>query len=121
MSEELERKQQAERFTVLDPARTPEKPIKPKRVPIFAGVILASLLLPIAVTIVVEILRGSIRDETQLKGILPPKVLILATIPPIASSADLRRSRLLTVQTCLLLVIACTALVIFMFKVRPSL
>lgn len=121
MSEELERKQQAERFTILDPAKTPEKPIKPKRIPFFVGTILASLLLPIGTTIAIEALSGAIKSEAQLKEMLPPKVFVLGTIPPIANQIDLRRSRLMAVQTCLLLVITFTALAIFLFKVRPIL
>ena len=31
MAENLERKQQGEQFKVLDPARTPEKPVRPDR------------------------------------------------------------------------------------------
>jgi len=121
MSEELERKQQAERFTILDLAKTPEKPIKPKRIPFFAGAILASLLFPIGITIAVEALSSAIKSEAQLKEMLPPKVPVLGTIPPIANWVDLRRARLMTAQTCLLLVIAFTALAIFLFKVRPIL
>jgi polysaccharide chain length determinant protein (PEP-CTERM system associated) len=121
MSEELERKQQAERFTILDPAKTPEKPIKPKRIPFFVGTILASLLLPIGTTIAIEALSGAIKSEAQLKEMLPPKVFVLGTIPPIANQIDLRRARLMAVQTCLLLVITFTALAIFLFKVRPIL
>jgi succinoglycan biosynthesis transport protein ExoP len=121
MSEELERKQQAERFTILDLAKTPEKPIKPKRIPFFAGAILASLLFPIGITIAVEALSSAIKSEAQLKEMLPPKVPVLGTIPPIANRVDLRRARLMKAQTCLLLVIAFTALAIFLFKVRPIL
>lgn len=121
MSEELERKQQAERFTILDSAKTPEKPIKPKRIPFFVGTILASLLLPIGTTIAMEALSGAIKSEAQLKEMLPPKVFVLGTIPPIANQIDLRRARLMAVQTCLLLVITFTALAIFLFKVRPIL
>ena len=121
MSEELERKQQAERFTILDPAKTPEKPIKPKRIPFFAGAILASLLLPVGTTIAMEALSGAIKSEAQLKEILPFKVPVLGTIPPIANQVDLRRARLMTVQTCFLVVITFTALAIFLFKARPIL
>ncbi len=35
MSEQLEKKQQAARFMILDPAKTPEKPFKPTRIPLF--------------------------------------------------------------------------------------
>jgi polysaccharide biosynthesis transport protein len=121
MSEELEQKQQAERFTILDPAKTPEKPVKPKRIPLFAGIVAVAFLLPIAAAIAREFLRGTIKSESQLKQILPPKVLLLGTIPPIHSKADLRRARWLSVQTGLLVVLTCTALALFLLKVRPVL
>jgi polysaccharide chain length determinant protein (PEP-CTERM system associated) len=121
MSEELERKQQAERFTILDPAKTPEKPIKPKRIPFFAGAILASLLFPVGITIAIEALSGAIKGEVQLKEMLPAKVPLLGTIPPIANQTDLRRAKLMMVRTCLLLTFTFTALAIFLFKVRPTL
>ncbi len=119
MSEQLEQKQQAERFTVLDPAKTPEKPFKPKRAPLFAGVIAASLLLPLGIVIAKDALSGAIKSETQLKELLPLRIPVLGTIPPIQSKADLWRSRWMIVQTSLLLVLTCTALVIFLYKVRP--
>lgn len=121
MSEQLEQKQQAERFTVLDPARTPEKPVKPKRVPLFAAVVFASLILPVGVVIAKEALSSAVKSEAQLKELLPPQIPVLGTIPPIESKADFRRARWRTVQTSLLLVLTCTALAIFLFKVRPIL
>jgi len=121
MSEQLEQKQQAERFVVLDSARTPEKPVKPKRVPIYAGVVLGSFLLPVGMILVKELLSGAIKSEMQLKELLPPKVPVLGTIPPIGSQRDRRLTRWLNVQTSLLLVLTCTALAIFLLKVRPTL
>ena len=119
MSEELERKQQAERFTILDPAKTPEKPIKPKRIPFFVGSIVASLIFPLGLTILFETLSGAFKSEAQLKEMLPPKIPILGTIPPIMNRVDIRRTKLMTAQTCFLIVITFTALIIFLFRVRP--
>lgn len=121
MSEQLEQKQQAERFVVLDSAKTPEKPVKPKRLPIYVGMVVASFLLPIGMVLIKELLSGVIRNETQLKEMLPPKIPVLGTIPPIESERDLRITRWLNVQTSLLFVLTCTALAIFLLKVRPTL
>ena len=121
MSEQLEQKQQAERFTVLDPAKTPEKPVKPKRIFLFAGIVAAAFLLPIGAVLGREFFNGSIKSETQLKEMLPPKIPVLGTIPPIQSTSDLRRARWLNTQTSLLVVLTCTALTIFLLKVRPLL
>jgi succinoglycan biosynthesis transport protein ExoP len=121
MSEELERKQQAARFTVLDPAKVPEKPIKPRRIKIMAGVLLTAFLIPAGTTIALHLLSGSIKSEAEVREMLPLKIPILGTIPPITSKADLHRGRLVTVQILVVSVIACTALVIFLLKVRPIL
>jgi uncharacterized protein involved in exopolysaccharide biosynthesis len=121
MSEELERKQQAERFTVLDLAKTPEKPVRPKRLPIMAAVLLAALLLPAGTAIGLQLLNGAVKSEAEIREMLPFKVSIIGTIPPIESQADLRRARMVTVQTVTVSLVACTALVIFLLKVRPIL
>jgi polysaccharide chain length determinant protein (PEP-CTERM system associated) len=121
MSEQLERQQQAERFTVLDPARTPEKPVRPKRLPIMAGLLVAAFLIPAGTVISIHLLSGSIKSEAEVKEMLPRKIRVLGTIPPITSRADLLRRRTIAVQTFVVSVIACTALVIFLLTVRPIL
>jgi polysaccharide biosynthesis transport protein len=121
MSEELERQQQAERFTVLDLARTPEKPIRPKRIPIMAGLLIAAFLIPAGTVTGIHFFSGSIQSEAEVKEMLPLKIQVLGTIPPIRSRADLFRDRMIAIQTFVVSVIACTALVIFLLKVRPIL
>lgn len=121
MSEQLERKQQAQRFTILDLAKIPEKPVKPQRIPLFAGIVAAAFLMPVGIAIAKEFLRGTIKNESQLKQLLPPKVLLLGTIPPIHSKADLRRTRWLNFQSSLFVVLTCVALTLFLLKVRPVL
>jgi len=121
MAEQLEQKQKGEQFTILDPAKTPEKPVKPKRIPMFAGILAAAFFLPLAGVIAKELLGGTIKTESHLKQVLPPKVILLGTIPPIHSRNDLSRARWLNMQTSLLVMLTCTALVIFLLKVRPLL
>jgi succinoglycan biosynthesis transport protein ExoP len=121
MSEELERKQQAERFTILDPAKTPEKPVRPNRVPMMAGVLFAALLIPAATVIGIHLLSDSIKSEAEVREMLPFEISILGVIPPIENRADLRRGHLMKAQMVIISLIACTALVIFLFKVRPIL
>lgn len=121
MSEELERKQQAERFTVLDPAKTPEKPVSPKRIPIMLAVLIAAILLPSGTVIGLHLLSGTIKSEAELKDMLPSGVPVLGAIPPIESALDLRRKRLLNAQVVVVSLVTCTALAIFLSKVRPIL
>jgi uncharacterized protein involved in exopolysaccharide biosynthesis len=121
MSEELERQQQGQRFTVLDTAKTPEKPIKQNRILFMSGVLAIAVLLPMGITIGLYIMSGAIKSEVEVRELLPFEIPVLATIPPIVSKADLRRSRKIAVQTLIISAIACTVLVIFFMKVRPIL
>jgi succinoglycan biosynthesis transport protein ExoP len=121
MAEELERTQQAERFTVLDLAKTPEKPIRPKRVPILAGVLFAALLLPAGTAIGLFLLRGAVGSEAEMRDMLPIGIPILGTIPPIVSRSTAARQRWKKLQTVVVSLAACAALAIFLFKVRPTL
>jgi capsular polysaccharide biosynthesis protein len=118
MSEDLERKQQAERFTVLDLASTPEKPFQPKRLPITAGAVLAAILLCCGTTIGLDLLKGAVRTEADLTTLLPPKVKVLGTVPPIANKGDEQRVRLVTFEVGVVSLVACAALVVYFLKVR---
>src|SRR5262249_52976291 len=51
MATEMERRQKAERFTVLDPALVPDKPVKPKRKVLMVVASLAGFAFGIAVAI----------------------------------------------------------------------
>ncbi len=121
MSEDLERKQQAERFTVLDPASTPEKPYKPKRLPIIAGAIVLSVILSVGATVGINLLKGAVKSEADLNTMLPPKVRIIGTIPPIESYADTQRTKFKFLQTAVLSLIACGVLITFLLKVHTIL
>jgi len=121
MSEDLERKQQAERFTVLDLASTPEKPFQPKRLPLMAGAVAASAILAIAITIFLSYLRGAIWSQTDLRATLPSKATILGTIPSIESKMDQSRARMMKLRVAAASIIVCAAVVVFFIKVRPIL
>ena len=121
MSEELERKQQAERFTVLDPARKPEKPVQPQRIPIMAGVLVFALILPAGSVASFYLLKGFIMSESEVRQMLPPGIPILGIVPSIQSKGDLRRARLRMLRTVAVSVVACTGLFIALYKIRPIL
>lgn len=121
MSEDLERRQQSERFTVLDPARTPEKPFQPKRLPLVAGSLFVSVVLPAASFIVFYLYNGTIKSELELTSLMPAQSKILITVPPIISDSDRQRSRVLSICTALISLLACAALIVFLAKVRPIL
>jgi len=121
MSEELEKKQQAARYTVLDPAKAPEKPVRPKRLLLMAAVLFGAFLFPAGTVICIDRIRGAIKSDIELREMLPFSIPVLATIPPIESKADQRREKLRKIQTVVVSLAACTAVVIFLLKVRPIL
>ncbi len=87
----LEKEQKGERFTLIDPARLPEKPFKPNRL----AIMLIGLVLGIGSGIGFASLRefsdDSIHDPDQLETVT--KFPVLAGIPPIITRADIVRRR----------------------------
>jgi polysaccharide chain length determinant protein (PEP-CTERM system associated) len=121
MSQDLERKQQAEHFIVLDEAKTPEKPIRPRRMLLMLGATLGSLLLTLVAILGIHMLLGRIDSEAQLRSLLPESVPVLGTIPPIVSQAERRAKRIAFVRTLTLSAAICVAVFLFLHKVRPTL
>ncbi len=79
MATDMERRQQAERFNIIDPARVPEKPAKPNR-PLFAGVGAAIAIgLGLLIGFALEFRKNALLGEWEL----PPDVVVLGRIPPI--------------------------------------
>jgi len=86
-----------------------------------AGVLLGSILISAGVTLLRSRLLGAIRSEVDLGAMLPPKLMILGTIPPISSQADMKHTRMLTVRMVVVSLLASAALAAFLLKVRPIL
>jgi hypothetical protein len=77
MALDMERRQQSERFIVLDRAQTPEKPIKPQRPLLYAAGFAAGLVLAILWGIVTELRHNVILGEWELSEGTP----VLARLP----------------------------------------
>ena len=92
MAADLEKKQQAEHFTILDLAQVPEKPFKPKRALMFMGAILGALALSLGLAYVKDMLNGTFKLERELKAMLPANVPLLASVPLLYAASDRRRS-----------------------------
>ena len=121
MAQDLESQQEAERFTALDTAKTPEKPFKPKRIPLMAVAVLISILLSAGTAIGLGLLKHTIGSEAELEHLIPAKVDVLGTIPPIVSVADARHARLAAFGTAVVSFASLVALALFLMKVRPIL
>lgn len=77
MALDMERRQQAERFIVLDRARLPAKPIKPERPLLYAGGSVIGLALALLVGFIAELRQNVILGEWELKDDIP----VLARLP----------------------------------------
>jgi hypothetical protein len=86
----MERRQQAERFTLQDPARTPTKPIKPKRMVLNSGAVFAGLALGLALALAMELKKNHFLGEWEM----PSTVQVLGRVPiiVIGSPSDSARS-----------------------------
>ncbi|HTQ54759.1 MAG TPA: Wzz/FepE/Etk N-terminal domain-containing protein [Bryobacteraceae bacterium] len=79
MATDMERRQQGERFTMIDPAQAPVKPFAPDRGAWFGGCCGAALLAAIAAGVAREIKRNVLLGEWEL----PPDIPILGRIEAI--------------------------------------
>lgn len=87
----LEKERKGERFTLIDPARAPEKPVKPNRL----AIVLIGFVLAVGSGVGFAAFReysdDSIRDYLRLRRITPFPVL--AGIPRIETESDIARRR----------------------------
>jgi polysaccharide chain length determinant protein (PEP-CTERM system associated) len=92
MSLDMERRQQSERFIVLDRAQVPERPFKPKRPQLYAAGAVAALALAILFAFVAELRENVLLGEWELPAGTP----VLARLPYIEvaiGSAPIKRNR----------------------------
>jgi uncharacterized protein involved in exopolysaccharide biosynthesis len=83
MATDMELRQQAERFTIIDPARVPEKPSKPNR-PLFGGIGAAlAIALGLIIGFALEFRKNVILGEWEL----PADMVVLGRIPVIEMPA----------------------------------
>jgi succinoglycan biosynthesis transport protein ExoP len=81
---DMERRQKAERFVLLEMARRPERPIKPKKAVFNAAGSMFSLALAFAIALGVETKRGLFLGEWEL----PPGVTVLGRVPRIVPQLE---------------------------------
>lgn len=93
MALDMERRQQSERFTILDRATVPEKPVKPNRPLLYALVSLGSLALGLLLGLILELRRNVFLGEWEL----PEGATVLARLPyievPMQASGSAPRPR----------------------------
>jgi polysaccharide chain length determinant protein (PEP-CTERM system associated) len=110
----LEKEQKGERFTLIDPARLPEKPYKPNRLAIIMVGLILGIVAGVATVSIKEYTDDSIRSPDELSS--ATHFPVLAGIPEIFSSKDLLRRtkiRLVKFATVVLVFIGGMAVVHF--------
>lgn len=116
----LERRQIGEHFSVVDPARLPERPFSPNRPLLLLAGLAAGLALGLGLAGWFEFRDTSLRSETDVSATL--QVPLLAVVPEIWTGSERRRQRRrliamsLTVSTLALMV----ALLMWKFSGIPA-
>ncbi len=98
MATQLETKQDAERFDVLDPATPPDHPTGPNRPLLWAASAVFALIGGIAAALSREQIDGSVKSEADLMKILPRELELLGVVSNIPNVADARSPRLLEIN-----------------------
>jgi len=94
MFSDVEARQQAERFVLLDPAQPPEQPYAPNRVLIDSLGAVAGLVVALCLVVVLELLDSTVKTERELRARF--KAPIFGEIPQLSTTSKSRRHRLWT-------------------------
>ena len=121
MAADLEKKQQAEHFTILDLAQVPEKPFKPRRGLMFPGAVLAALALSLGLAYLKDMMNSTVKFERELKTLLPASVPLLAVVPELKAAADRRRSVMFAVIAVIICLAGCALEAGLFLKLHPIL
>jgi polysaccharide biosynthesis transport protein len=92
VSQGLEKEQKGERFTIIDPARLPEKPYKPNRMAIMLIGLVLGLGAGVGTAAVREYTDTSPRSASMLS--LATAMPVLAIIPMIITQKEIKRSKM---------------------------
>lgn len=112
VAQELEQDQKGERFTLIEPARLPEKPAKPNR----KAIVLIGMVLALGSSIGFAALR-EVTDQTvgttEALAILTGGPVLMG-MPKIVTREDKRKKRLrIIMTTVVILAVICSSIVLF--------
>jgi uncharacterized protein involved in exopolysaccharide biosynthesis len=97
----LERRQKGSQFKIEDPARYPEKPIKPDFFKIMGGALCAGLALSFGLTLLLDFFDSTFRDGDELEGFLG--VPLITTVPYIETRMEKTKNRWMLFFACFFL------------------
>jgi hypothetical protein len=113
----LERRQKGSQFKIEDPARYPEKPIKPNFLIIMAISIMAGLGTGLGITLAWDFFDTSFRDPETIEPALG--VPLLTTVPYVATRSEKGKAkRILILKACVLIVAILSIAVLFLYVWR---
>ncbi len=121
MAADLEHKQEAEHFTVLDAATVPEKPFKPQRRLLFPVVFLAAAMVSIGLAYIKDMLGDSPRVERELRSVLPANIPVLASIPRLPGTAERHRTIGFGIAAVALFLLGCALNLAMFLRYHPKL
>jgi polysaccharide biosynthesis transport protein len=119
MAADLEQNQKAERFRVLDPARVPQKPVKPARIKLIAASGFLAFGLSILIVLLKEELNPVVKTEIELKSLLPSSVRIWSFVPRIDVASDTLRARRWTIGASVICILLCVAILGVIQQIHP--
>lgn len=120
MAADLEQKQEAEHFTVLDAAVVPEKPFKPQRRLLLPIILLAAIALSIGLAYLKDMIHDSPKVERDLRSALPATVPVLATIPRLTGAAERRRAIRFAAAALALFLVGCALNIAVFLRYHPK-
>src|SRR5262249_20007758 len=112
MATDLERRQQGERFSIVDPARAPERPFKPDRQRLMTASLFAAFFFAVGLVIVMDTISGGIKAERELKELLPKGVTFLGSVPTIETKVRQRRTARLHALAIAVSLLGCFAVAV---------
>lgn len=124
LAAEMERRQKAERFTIIDAARAPSKPVKPNRLVLYALAGIMSMVFGVVAAYGTEARRNVLLGDWDVPKGLP----VLGRIPPIITTRPLyeiprqkmRRKLVRLSAIALLLLFTAAAAAAYYFDWIPS-
>jgi hypothetical protein len=90
MATNLQKRQQGEQFSMIDPPSLPQKPYFPDRLKFSLGGLGFGVALGLAIALLFEFLNPKIYEAEDLQDVITPHVFI--TVPPQFTAAEQRRA-----------------------------
>jgi hypothetical protein len=114
LGESMERDQQAEHLQVIEQPSLPQKPVKPKKLKLFAISFALAAMAGVGAVFLAEKLDGSIRGSRELAGVVDSHLLV--AIPYISTPGEIRqRKRKLILLWAVLAVVLLVGLAVALY------